>query len=420
MATDNSTYHETENIISKVTLPDGKTYDIHDPKAIHDVSELGLSSALVFKGNLPNYDSLPTTGNKVGDVWLLTDSGKEYVYLDDGSWEALGFTTNAASTTHTHTVTGTAAAQTWTQKSGSAVVPTVSVTNGYIYAETMNSTDTIYTADSVEVLGSGSTFEVSGGTVTNKHLSASVDTNVAVGANGTAKAITGFGTHSTASAITGLNTTSINNPTVEDVTIPTYNVTDKTASKVTVTAGTAPSWTAGVTNGVLSFVFSAGTTPSVVSATDVATSKVSSGTAKTASKVTTDAVTVATGAKSTASAITDLGTPTTANALTGVKVTTQPTVKLVESDASGDVAVASGIEGMTITPNYETISVAKAGARVTTPTIKLATSSTPVGMEELNAAIPLVVSVGTGTGAVTVTGTNSTSNVTGTTGTPNG
>lgn len=406
----------TDKVISSVKLPDGNTYEIHDANAIHDISELGLSAALVFKGTQPNWDELPKTGNKVGDVWLLTDSGKEYVWLDDGSWEALGYSQDSASSTHTHnvTVTGTNSSSTVT---GTAVVPTVTATSKYIYGTT-TSDQTILNADSVEVLGSGSTFEVTGGSVTSKYISANVDTSVAVGANGTAKAITGFGTHSTAAAITGLSTTSINNPTVEDVTIPTYSVADKTASKVTVTAGTAPSWSASVdANGMLSFSFSAGTTPSTVSATDVATSKVSAGTAKTASKVTTSAVTVATGSKSTANAITALGTPTTANALTGVKVTTQPTVKIIESDTSGDVSVASGIAGMTITPNYETVSVAKAQARVSRPEIALRVTDTAV--DESVTKVITNVTVGSGTGTVTGTAAAQTwTQKTGTTGTP--
>lgn len=134
------------------------------------------------------------------------------------------------------------------------------------------------------------------GAATIKYLGASAS-GTAVGANGTAAAITGFGTHTTGTAIKELNTTTIKNPTV--------------------TSGTAASWGASVSNGVLSFSF----------------------TANTPTAVTTSNVTVATGAKSTIAPITALGTATTATCLTGVKVTAQPTISLAAytSNATGRI-----------------------------------------------------------------------------------
>ena len=92
-----------DNLISKIKLPGNDTvYELHDAQAIHDVSELGLSQALVFKGTKATINNLPTTGNKVGDVWYVTADDCEYVWTDSNAWEAFGNVHDAASSDHTH------------------------------------------------------------------------------------------------------------------------------------------------------------------------------------------------------------------------------------------------------------------------------------------------------------------------------
>lgn len=267
------------NIISSIKLPNGTTYEVHDAQALHSIEDLGLSSALVFKGTKESdSDILTLTSAKVGDVWLSTGTNTEYVCItavsgtaSSAAWEKLGNVHDAASSSHNHnvTVTGQNAASTVT---GSVTIPTVSKTSKYMSAT-----------------ASGTT----------------------VGATGTA------------TAVTGLNTTSIKNPTVTAVKVP--NITAKShnnASYVTTTAGSAASWSASVSNGVLSFSWTANT-PTKVTATTVPTTSCTFGSDLEASKVTTSLVTVATGAKD------------TANVLTGVEVTAQPTVTLSEGTASG-------------------------------------------------------------------------------------
>ena len=105
------------NIISSIKLPSGTTYEIHDAQAIHSAEELGLSSALVFKGTKDTEaEILALTTAKVGDVWLAKNTNAEFVCVtavagtaSASSWEKLGDIHNAASSTHTHavTVTGT-------------------------------------------------------------------------------------------------------------------------------------------------------------------------------------------------------------------------------------------------------------------------------------------------------------------------
>ena len=402
------TFDATTNIISKIQLPNnGGTYEIHDASAIHSIEELGLSAALVFKGVKATVDALPTSGNKVGDVWHVTADDCEYVWTDASEWEPLGNVHDAASSTHTHnvTVTGTNAASAVT---GTVIVPTVSKTQKYL---TANASAPSITAPTDKVLGEGTTVSVHGGAATNTNIKATA-AGTAVGANGTAAAITGFGAHKTDSVL-GSSTTfnvsggnaqtskmvtrTIKNPSVSAVSIP--NVTGntavtaskvKTTGKVTagsVTPGSAPSWSASVSNGVLSFNFNAGshtavTLPTVTLPTfeNVDASKVTLGTALNASKVTTSDVTVATGSLAsdgagstvatgvnavtvtannddTVDAMTNLGTPTTANALTGVKVTSQPTISLATGATAGTgvISVTTGIGSISATLNKDEV-----------------------------------------------------------------
>lgn len=290
----------------------------------------------------------------------------------------------AASTTHKHaiSVTGTNESSTVT---GVVTVPTVSKIQKYM---TASASAPVVTSATDVVLGANTNFIVSGGDAYTTELVATAS-GVAVGASGTANAVTGFGAHTTANVITDLNTTTIKNPTVTPVSIP--NVTKNeavTASKVSSTAGSAASWSASVSNGVLSFDWVANT-PTTVSATDVDASKVTLGAALSASSVSTSDVTVTTGTKSTAAAITALGAPTTAAVLTGVEVTSQPKVMLEYAD-DGDVTVATGVSGISIAAsgdNVETLT----GVSIAAPAITLNNNNSSV-----TGSVPVVSAVDIG------------------------
>lgn len=360
----------SNNIISSIKLPNGTTYEIHDAQAIHNVEELGLAAAMTFKGTkTTDAEILAITSAKVGDVWLSTGTNTEYVCVtaisgtsNASAWEKLGNVHDAAASNHTHgvTVTGSNAASTVT---GTVTVPTVSRTQKYLTA----------TNGAPEV------------TTTNKTITATAS-GTAVASNGTAQAITALGTATTDAAlgaeatfkVTGgtastskMVTTTVKNPSVSSVSIP--NVTSNTsvtASKVSSsgskTNGTAASWTASVSNGVLSFGWTANTPTAVTlpTFTDVTATNTTLGTALSASKVTTSNVTVATGALASdgagssvatgvseisvavdeadaVSAITGFGTHTTKTVLTGVKVSAQPTITITNgSNVVTDVTVA--------------------------------------------------------------------------------
>lgn len=224
----------SENIISSIKLPNGTTYEVHDANAIHDVSELGLSAALVFKGTKATVADLPTTGNKVGDVWLVTETNGEYVWTDESKWEPFGSVFDAASSDHIHTL-NVEARNYASEVTGHVVVPTITATQRYLYV-TSNNPTTKTTTDSV--LGADTTFSVSGGTASTTKLKATAS-GTAVGANGTAKAITALGTPTTETAITGLNTATAVNASVTNGVLTLTPVTVATGAKSTASAITS-------------------------------------------------------------------------------------------------------------------------------------------------------------------------------------
>lgn len=411
------------NIISKVKLP-GSTieYEIHDANAIHSLEDLNLATVLTFAGTDTSANILAKTSAKKGEVWLATDNNIEYVCketfsgaADSTKWEKLGNVHDAASSSHTHSVTVTGTNGT-SAVSGTITIPTVSKSTKYMTA-TVGRED----VSTKNALGASATFTTTvNPSTTNIKATASGGT---VGANGTAAAITGFGEHATDTAMgvdatfsvsggtastSKMVTTTIKNPSVSGVTIP--NVTGNT--EVTIpnvtsvgsrTNGTAASWSASVTDGVLSFSWTANTPTAVTMptlGTAIKASKVTLGTALSASKVSTSNVTVATGALASDGAgasvttgvsaisvavadadpvdvMTGLGTPTTATVLTGVKVTKQPTIALATGATAGTgvISVATGISSATTSANSKDTVAAVTAVPVPTVTLSGESSS---------------------------------------------
>ena len=432
--------------IKQITLPNGNTYDIYDATAIHtnDVTAL-----MDLKGTKNSYSDLPASGVK-GDVWLIANTGEEYVW-DGSNWMKLGYDIDAASSTHKHVVSVTGTNEN-SVVTGTVAVPKVTVGTEYIKA---TATQGAVNSTKDSVLGASTTFTT---TVTPSTTNVkAVIGEVAVEGNGTASAITGLGTASTKNALGAdatfsvsggvastnkMVTTSVNSASTTAVSIPNVtentavtaskvtttavsipNVTDNTAvtaSKVSTTAGSAASWSASVTDGVLSFNWTANTPTAVtatdvaaskvtlgtaleaskVTATDVAASKVTLGTALEASKVTTNAVTVATGSLASTgtgaavatgvsaisvavddndavAAITGYASPSKTTVLTGVKVATQPTIALETGATAGDgvVSVATGIASAVTSHKADDNVDVLTGVTVAAPSITLASQA---------------------------------------------
>ena len=248
----------TNPIISQVKLPDGKTYDVHDQYAVHsadDFDRIGIGNVFNFAGVVDNVAALQAiTGMTAGDVYLVSDTKTEYVYVIQegvGSWHEFG---GMHSHNHAATVTGT--------NQASAVNVTVA---GKSYAANTTKLSASQAAPSLSkstVLGDGTTVSVGGkgvGTVSTTAL----DVTVTPASSEFVKSVT---VGEAAAAISELNTTTIKNPSVSSVSIPQYTFADATATKVTMGE---------------SF-----TIPNVTAATAKTASKATSATALTASKVT--------------------------------------------------------------------------------------------------------------------------------------
>ena len=349
--------------ISKITLPSGNTYNIKDAVAREAIAG-GVSFIISWNGsttpapaNIPagvvvtyngtNYTgTLAANASQPGAFYLVKSSTQkdtldvydEYVAVGatgSKTWERLGDTqislSDLGALAYKDNATGTATASS----------STVTFTGG--------TTDT--------VLGSGATFTTTvTPSTTNIKATAS---GVAVGANGTAAAITGFGTHSTETFVKSVSadtTKKLVTTTVPNVTGNT-NVTIPNVTNV----GTASTWAFAMGSGdnaeTLIITGTNSTTPTL--GTALSASKVTLGTAKTVA--TGAATTSGTGAAvvtdvtigDSAAAITALGTPTTSNCLTGVKVTSQPTVSLATGATAGTgvISVATGITSATTTTN---------------------------------------------------------------------
>lgn len=266
-----------------------------------------------------------------------------------------------------------------------------------------------------EVLGSGTTFSVTQPTITVTPSTTNIKataSGTAVGANGTAAAITGFGTHTTDTFVKSVTVTQGNK--LVTTTVP--NVTGNTSVSIpnVTDAGSASTWSFTMGSGEASETLIIGGANSVAPTLgeNLTATNTTLGTAKTvatgaASSSGTGAALV-TGVKvgDSAAAITALGTPTTSNCLTGVKVTSQPTIALATGATAGTgvISVATGISSANATGTAVTPSGDMVDAIVSMPTSTVGTGIT-VGT---NDKVTAITGIGTGTAAAqTITvGTN--------------
>lgn len=298
--------------ISKITLPSGNTYEIKDAVAREMIAG-GISFIVAWDGT-----AAPVVANVPAGV-VITYSGTTYTgTLAAGDAQTGAFYLVKSSTQvgavdiyDEYVVATVNNVKQW-EKLGDTQIDLSNVVTGV----TLNKQTDV-------VLGEATTFTLNNPTVslteTKKYISGSAS-GTAVGANGTAAAITDMGTPTTGSFVTSVSA----DTTKKLVTTTVPNVTN---------AGSASTWSFAMgtgTGNTETLVISGanGSAPTLGTAKTVATGSVT--TSGTGSAVVTD-VTVG----DTASAITALGTPTTANCLTGVKVTAQPTISLSSGDTSG-------------------------------------------------------------------------------------
>lgn len=322
--------------ISKITLPSGNTYDIKDATA-RELIAGGISFNVVWDGT-----TAPTVANIPAGV-VVTYNGTNYTGTKAASSAESGTFYLVKSGTSPNAYDEYVAAgpdgnRFW-EKLGSKEVD-LSNLGALAYKDNV----TLSKGSGDNVLGSDATFTTTvTPTTTNIKATAS---GAAVGADGTASAVTGYANPSTQTFVKSVSAETSNK--LVTTTVP--NVTN---------AGSASTWAFAMGTGTASetLIISGanGSAPTLGTAKTVATGSVSS--SGTGSAVVTG-VTIG----DSASAITALGTPTTATCLTGVKVTSQPTVALSTGATAGTgvISVATGITSATTTTNNkDEVKVAK-------------------------------------------------------------
>ena len=420
--------------ISKITLPSGNTYDIKDAVAREMISG-GVSFIVAWDGTgTPDATAIPkgvVAGGVTGTLEAADAQSGAFYLVKSSSTPS----SQSLDVYDEYVVVGSET-KTWekigdTQLNLADVVTGVSLNKqtdivlGEATTFTNASSAVTFTGGKTDVaLGESTTFTSSTPTITvtpsTTYIKGSAS-GVAVGANGTAAAVTGYPDTTTDTFVKSVSadttkklvTTTVPNVTGNtSVTIPNVTGNDSVSipnvtGNTSVTANKS-TWTFTMGSGAAAETLIIGGG----NGSDVSASKVTLGTALTATNTTLGtaltatnttlgtAKTVATGAATTAgtgaavvtditigdsaTALTGLGSPSTANALTGVKVTSQPTVTLATDTTSGTgkVQVATGISSATSTQ----------------PTITVGT----------NDKVTAVTSVGTGTAAAqTITvGTN--------------
>ena len=342
--------------ISRITLPSGNTYDLKDAVARQMIAG-GISFILAYTGGVPVVANIPAgvvvkyqgtdyvgtlvaSADTVAKFYLIKSTTQvevldvydEYVTIQDGDtyfWEKIGDTAldigNLGQLAYKDSVT--------LQKgSGDNVLGEGTTITAAASAVSFSGT----TSDAA--LGSDATFTTTvSPSLTNVKAVAS---GVAVGASGTDSFVKSYpGTTSK------LATTTIPNVTANtDVSIP--NVTS---------TGSASTWefTMGSGADAETLIISGNNSVAPTLGTALTASKVSLGTS----------ITAATGQLTSsgdgASVMTGLGTASTASAVTGVAVTSQPTVSLETGSAAGTgvISVATGISSATtVTNNKDEVS----------------------------------------------------------------
>lgn len=298
--------------ISKITLPSGNTYDIKDAVAREAIAG-GISFIVAWNGS-----STPVVGDIPAGV-VVTYNNVDYTgTLAANSAQIGAFYLVASSSTSQniyseYVAIGTTGSKTW-EKLGDTTID-LSQLGELAWKDTV----TLSKGSGDGVLGSDATFTTTvTPTTTNIKATAS---GTAVGADGTDTFVKSY-----PGATSKLATTTVPNVT---------------------SAGSASTW---------SFAMGTGTDSETLIISGANGAAPTLGTAKT----------VATGSLaangSGDSVMTGLGTATTASALTGVKVTTQPTVALATGATAGTgvISVATGITSATTsTNNKDEVTVAK-------------------------------------------------------------
>ena len=335
--------------ISKLKLPSGNVYDIKDAVARQAIAG-GVAFIVAWNGT-----STPVVADIPAGV-VVTYNETDYTGTLDGDDSQAGafYLVKSSATDNDiydeYVAVGASGSKTW-ERLGSSTIDLSSL-GALAYKDSVNLSKgsgdvvlgegTTFTASSSSVTFSGGTTDkVLGSDATFTTTVTPTTTNIKATASGTVVGASGTDTFvkSYPGATSKLATTTVPNVTGNsDVSIP--NVT---------AVGTASTWSFAMGTGddAETLIISGANSTTPTLGTALSASKVTLGTAKT----------VATGSLSASgggdSVMTGLGTATTGSAVTGVEVTTQPTVALATGAAAGTgvISVATGITSASTTTN---------------------------------------------------------------------
>lgn len=393
--------------ISKIRLPGSNTdYDIKDAVAREAIAG-GVSFIIAWAGNttpvvadIPEgvtvtYQETTYTGTLSAET---TGSG---THAQPGAFYLVASATQPTSETldkfDEYVPVGTEGSKYW-EKIGDTQINLTDVVTGVSLSK---QTDT--------AIGTDSTFTVTQPTIT---LSEDSSTGVTFVRGGTTKYMkatasgggTAWNSKDSVAAVTGYASPSTDT-FVKSVSAETNKKMVTTTVPNVTSAGSASTWSFAMGSGdAAETLIIGGGNGNDVTATNTTlgdsleATKVTMGNNLSASKVTLGtAITAATGATDaagsgdaivtgvtigqSAAAITALGTPSTTNVLTGVKVTAQPTISLASnaSTATGRVQVTTGISSATATNGAVNVTVSSVDAIVSMPTATAAAQSITVG-----------------------------------------
>lgn len=328
--------------ISKIKLPSGNVYEFKDQTARDLISQLASTSYFLGVTTTVLSDGATTNPIVIGGENVTAVNGNmavngsaEFIY-DGAKWLLVGDLSQLGALAYKDTVS-------LAKGSGDNVLGEATTFKNAASSVSFSGGST----DSV--MGADTTFATTV-TPTTTRIKATAS-GTAVGADGTAAAITGFGAHSTDTFVKSVSAET--NKKLVTTTVPNVTGNDSVTIPNVTSAGAASTWGFAMGTGAdaETLIISGGNGTAPTLGTALSASKVTLGTAKTVA--TGAATTSGTGAAvvtgvtigESAAAITALGTPTTASCLTGVKVTAQPTVALATGAASatGVVQVATGI-----------------------------------------------------------------------------
>lgn len=314
--------------ISKLKLPSGNTYDIKDAVARQAIAG-GVSYIIAWDGA-----STPVVADIPAGV-VVTYNGTDYtgtLDADDSQAGAFFLVKNSADESNDiydeYVAVGTTGSKTWERLGSSSI--DLSDLGALAYKDTV----TLSKGSGDVVLGEATTFTNSSSAVTFSGGT----TDKVLGSDATfTTTVTPTTTRIKATASGGTVGADGTDTFVKSYPGATSKLATTTVPNVT-SAGTASTW---------SFAMGTGADAETLIISGANSTAPTLGTAKT----------VATGSLSSSGSggtvMTGLGTATTATALTGVKVTAQPTVALSTNASSGDgvISVATGISSASTTTN---------------------------------------------------------------------